>query len=65
MNMDIFAKLVSFARSTKRFAADRSGATVIEYAMIASVVSIVIVVAVNAMGVSVHDMFQQVSDLMH
>jgi pilus assembly protein Flp/PilA len=63
--MDKFAKLPSFARHARRLATDRSGATSIEYAMIASVVSIVIITAVNAMGVSVQGMFQSVSDLMH
>jgi Flp pilus assembly pilin Flp len=61
-------KIVMFSscfRHAKRLAVDRSGATVIEYAMIASVVSIVIVLAVNAMGVSVQGMYQSVYNMMH
>jgi Flp pilus assembly pilin Flp len=63
--MEKIAKFSSFFRHAKWFAADQSGATVIEYAMLASMVSIVIIVAVNAMGVTVSDMYQSVSDLMH
>jgi Flp pilus assembly pilin Flp len=57
---------------TRRLAADESGATAIDYALIASMVSIVIAVAVNAMavvvnamGVTVQGMFQSVADLVH
>jgi Flp pilus assembly pilin Flp len=63
--MGKIAAVSSFVRQAKRFAADRSGATVIEYAMIASVVSIVIALAVNAMGVSVQGMYQSVYNMMH
>ncbi len=43
------------------FLADESGATAIEYALIAGGVSIVIVTAVNALGTSLNTIFTSVS----
>jgi pilus assembly protein Flp/PilA len=63
--MDKPARFASFPDNARRLAVDASGATAIEYALIASMVSIVIAVAVNAMGVTVQGMFQSVADLMH
>jgi pilus assembly protein Flp/PilA len=44
-------------RLIKRFLADQSGATAIEYALIAGFLSIVIVVAVNGIGVTLNTKF--------
>ncbi len=41
---------------------DETGATAIEYALVASLVSIVILAAVVAVGTSVVDLFQRVVD---
>ena len=48
----------------KRFAADTSGATAIEYALIAGSVSIVIVTAVTMVGSNVKALFQRLVDSM-
>jgi len=42
-------------------ASDTSGATAIEYALIGSLISIVIVTAVGAVGARVSDFFNQVA----
>lgn len=47
-----------------RFAADTSGATAIEYALIAGSVSIVVVTAVSMVGVNVKGLFQRLVDSM-
>jgi pilus assembly protein Flp/PilA len=44
-----------------RFLKDNSGATAIEYALIAAGISIVIVAAVNAIGTSLNTTFTSVS----
>jgi pilus assembly protein Flp/PilA len=46
----------------RRFFGSESGATAIEYALIASGVSIVILVSVMATGTSLKTMYQTVSD---
>jgi pilus assembly protein Flp/PilA len=45
-----------------RFLTDESGTTAIEYALIAAGISIVIIAAVQAIGVSVADLFTKVKD---
>jgi pilus assembly protein Flp/PilA len=50
------------ARQVRSFCKSESGATSIEYALIAAGVSIVIVVAVNAIGTSVKGSFESVSN---
>ncbi|HXC56065.1 MAG TPA: Flp family type IVb pilin [Rhizomicrobium sp.] len=51
------------ARSAlKRFAGDEGGATAIEYAMIASIVSIVIFAAVTSIGSSLKTFFQALAN---
>jgi pilus assembly protein Flp/PilA len=45
----------------RRFAKDRSGATAIEYALIAGLISIVIVTAVGAMATQVGALFNSVA----
>jgi pilus assembly protein Flp/PilA len=48
-----------------RFAADQRGATAIEYAIIASGISVAIIVSVWAVGATVRDdLFQKVADAM-
>lgn len=48
-------------RSLRRFLADRRGATSIEYAIIASGISIVIVGTIGSIGSSVKTMFSTVA----
>ncbi len=45
-----------------RFAKDESGATAIEYGLIAGLLSVVIVAAVTAAGTSLTSIFEGVSD---
>ncbi|MBL6936453.1 MAG: Flp family type IVb pilin [Alphaproteobacteria bacterium] len=50
------------ARSAlKRFAADRSGATAIEYALIAAFISIMIVAGVTTVGTTLKSFFNSIS----
>jgi Flp pilus assembly pilin Flp len=62
--MEKIAAFSFLVRHAKRLAADRSGATVIEYAIIASMLSIVIVVGANSLGVTVTGLYQSVANLM-
>jgi pilus assembly protein Flp/PilA len=48
-------------RLFSRFLADQSGATAIEYCLIAAGISIVIVVAVNGMGTTLNTKFTSVN----
>ena len=48
-------------RQASRLAADRSGATAIEYALIAVFIAISIVLAAPAIGVSVNSLFTTVN----
>ncbi len=58
MKMD---KLVAFvARRAGDFASDESGATAIEYAMIAAGIAVAIIAAVNALGTSTNSMYTTV-----
>ncbi|MBN9544105.1 MAG: Flp family type IVb pilin [Alphaproteobacteria bacterium] len=53
------------ARSAvKRFAADTSGNTAIEYALIAGFISILIITAVSLLGTNVKGLFQSLADKM-
>ena len=45
-----------------RFASDRSGATAIEYALIATLISVAIIVGATALGVQLDVMFQAISE---
>ena len=45
-----------------RFARDESGATAIEYGLIAAGISVVIIATVNAIGSSLNSKFQYISD---
>jgi pilus assembly protein Flp/PilA len=48
----------------KRFAQDESGATAIEYGLIAALISITIIAAANAIGGTVRTKFQNAADCM-
>ena len=48
----------------KRFAADTSGATAIEYALIAGFISILIITAVTLLGSNVKALYQDLVDRM-
>jgi pilus assembly protein Flp/PilA len=48
----------------KRFLSDESGATAIEYGLIAAGISIVIIVAVNGIGTKLDTAFSSVRDQM-
>jgi pilus assembly protein Flp/PilA len=48
-------------RSIKNFAADESGVTAIEYALIASLIAVFIIVAVQSVGTKVSNVFSEVS----
>ena len=55
--MHRFTKLNHFIAQAKCLARDESGATAIEYALIASCISIAIVAAVNSLGSTLNDFF--------
>jgi pilus assembly protein Flp/PilA len=48
-------------RHLVRFCADRSGATAIEYGLIAAGISVAIIVAVNTIGTNLNGVFTSVS----
>ena len=58
---DRFTSIAS--RLFKRFCADESGATAIEYAMVASGIGVAISAAVYTLGGKVKDLFTNVSGL--
>ena len=51
-------------RSFRRLLREEGGATAIEYAMIAGGIAVAIVAAVNALGVTVFDMYQSIKNAM-
>ena len=48
-------------RSIKNFAADESGVTAIEYALIASLIAVFIIVAVQSVGTQVKTVFNEIA----
>ena len=52
--------MVSLKTLFKRFADDESGATAIEYGLIAALIAVGIVVGAKAMGGSINDLFGDV-----
>ncbi len=48
-----------------RFAKDESGATAIEYGLIAALIAVVIIGAVGALGTTIQEKFQAVTDGMN
>jgi pilus assembly protein Flp/PilA len=53
---------IRFAAEARRFASESSGATAIEYTIIAAMLSIVIIGAVAALGEGVTSLFQRVAN---
>ncbi|WP_210254981.1 Flp family type IVb pilin [Methylocapsa sp. S129] len=47
--------------SIKRFVANESGATAIEYALIASLIAVAIIVSLTALGTQLNSTFNEVS----
>jgi pilus assembly protein Flp/PilA len=48
-------------RSIKRLVADESGATAIEYALIASLIAVAIIVSITVLGTQLQNTFNEVS----
>jgi pilus assembly protein Flp/PilA len=48
-------------RSIKRLVADESGATAIEYALIASLIAVAIIVSITVLGSQLQNTFNEVS----
>lgn len=64
MAMIVIGKLVSNIRTRARLlACDESGATAIEYAMVASAIAAVIAAAVNTLGLTTKGMFDSLTGL--
>lgn len=62
MTMQKLFELTSFiAAQAKRLARDESGATAVEYAMIAAGIGVAIVAAVNSLGTATKGMYDTVS----
>jgi pilus assembly protein Flp/PilA len=62
MNMDRFARLSSCRTGgLSGFARDESGATAIEYAMIAAGLSVAIITAVNTLGDTTKGMYEDIA----
>lgn len=59
--MDRFARLSSCRPGLSDFARDESGATAIEYALIAAGISVVIITAVNTLGATTRGMYEDIS----
>lgn len=56
--MHRFSKLTTgIAAQAKRLARDEAGATAIEYALVATGISVAIIAAVNSLGTAVNDLF--------
>jgi pilus assembly protein Flp/PilA len=49
-------------KSVKKFVANESGATAIEYALIASLIAVFIITAVTAVGTQVSTVFSEVAN---
>lgn len=54
--------MTSIGKELRRFLADESGATAIEYALIAGGISIVIITAVQGIGTTLNDTFTSVKN---
>lgn len=62
MTMQKLFEMTSFiAAQAKRLARDESGATAVEYAMIAAGIGVAIVAAVNSLGTTTKGMYETVS----
>lgn len=54
--------MAKFSKLVTRFKADESGATAIEYGLIAALIAVVIIAALTAMGTSLTAKFSAVND---
>jgi len=54
--------MAKFSNLMTRFQNDESGATAIEYGLIAALVAVVLITALTTMGGSLSDKFDEVSD---
>ncbi len=61
--MEKLVSLFSLAHHARRFAADETGATAIEYAMIASGIALAIAATLTAVGGSVKGMFVSIANI--
>jgi len=52
----------SFIKALKSFAAAKDGATAIEYALLAGLISVVIVTAVTSVGTGIESTLEQIVD---
>ncbi len=48
-----------------RFAKDESGATAIEYGLIAALIALAIIVGASALGNAINDFFQSIADALN
>ena len=58
------AQFRPLAQALRRFASDTSGATAIEYAIVACGIAVAIVAVVNRLGSKTNSMFQNVATLL-
>ena len=61
----LIAKETNMTKFFNRFAQDESGATAIEYGLIAALIAVVIIAATQALGTNVSGKFQEVADAMN
>ena len=61
----LIAKETNMTKFFNRFAKDESGATAIEYGLIAALIAVVIIAATQALGTNVSGKFQEVADAMN
>lgn len=54
--------MAKFSKLVTRFSNDESGATAIEYGLIAALIAVVIITALTAMGSSLESKFNDVND---
>ena len=52
-------------KAAERFVRDESGATAIEYALIASLIAVVIITAVTTVGTKISNVFSELGNTLH
>lgn len=57
--------MAKFSKMMTRFKNDESGATAIEYGLIAALVAVVLITALSLMGTSLENKFNTVSDALN
>jgi len=57
--------MAKFSKMMTRFKNDESGATAIEYGLIAALVAVVLITALSLMGTSLENKFNTVSDTLN